>query len=56
MRTPPLVVTYRSVTAAVTALILLSIGLGLAGYGPLLVLHRVAHPVSHELHLDRISG
>jgi len=56
MRTPPHVVTYRSVTAFLTALILLSIGLGFAGYGPLVVLHRVAQPVSHGLHLDRISG
>jgi hypothetical protein len=56
MRTPPLVITYRSVTAALTALILLAIGLGLAGYGPLVVLHRVAQPVSQELHLNRISG
>jgi hypothetical protein len=56
MITPPLVITYRSVTAVVTALILLSIGLGFAGYGPLVVLHRIAQPVSHELHLDRISG
>jgi hypothetical protein len=56
MRTPPHVVTYRSVTAAITALILLSIGLGFAGYGPLVALHRAAQPVSHGLHLDRISG
>ena len=56
MRTPPLVITYRSVTAALAALILLSIGLGLAGYGPLVGLHQVAQPVYHELHLDRISG
>jgi hypothetical protein len=56
MRTPPHVVAYRSVTAALTALILLSIGLGLAGYGPLTSLHRAAQPVFHELHLDRISG
>ncbi|HMD94427.1 MAG TPA: hypothetical protein VKG80_17495 [Trebonia sp.] len=56
MRTPPHVVAYRSVTAAITVLILLSAGLGLAGYGPLATLHRAAHPVSHALHLDRISG
>ena len=56
MRTPPHVVAYRSVIAAVTALLLLCIGLGLAGYGPLVVLHQVTHPVSHGLHLDRISG
>jgi hypothetical protein len=56
MKTPPHVVAYRSVTAAATTLILLSIGLGIAGYGPLVVLHRIAQPVSHELHLDRISG
>lgn len=56
MRTPPLVITYRSVTAAVTALILFSVILGFAGYGPLTALHRVTHPVSHALHLDRISG
>jgi cobalt transporter subunit CbtB len=56
MRAPPFVVTYRSVTAALTALILASIILGFAGYGPLVVLHRAAHPLSHALHLDRISG
>ena len=56
MKTPPLVVSYRSVTAVLTALILLSIGLGFAGYGPLVVLHRAAEPVSHGLHLDRSSG
>ncbi|MGH3211081.1 MAG: hypothetical protein ACRDNO_25315 [Trebonia sp.] len=56
MTTPPLVITYRSVTAVVTMLVLLSVGLGFAGYGPLVDLHRIAQPVSHELHLDRISG
>jgi hypothetical protein len=56
MTTPPLVIAYRSVTAVVTALIVLSIGLGFAGYGPLVVLHRIAAPVFQELHLDRISG
>jgi hypothetical protein len=56
MRTPPHVAAYRSVTAVITALIVLSIGLGLAGYGPLIVLHRTTEPVSHMLHLDRISG
>jgi hypothetical protein len=56
MRTPPLVITYRSVTAAITALIVASIVLGFAGYGPLVVLHRTSEPISHALHLDRISG
>lgn len=56
MKTPPHVVAYRSVTTALTVLILFSIGFGLAGYGPLAVLHRAAQPVSHALHLDRISG
>jgi hypothetical protein len=56
MKTPPHVVAYRSITAVITTLILLSIGLGFAGYGPLVVLHRSAEPVSHALHLDRISG
>ena len=56
MRTPPHVVAYRSVAAAVTALILLSVGLGFAGYGPLVVLHGASEPVWHALHLDRISG
>lgn len=54
--TPPLVVAYRSVTATITVLLLLSIGFGLAGYGPFVFLHQLAHPVSHALHLDRISG
>lgn len=56
MRTPPNVLAYRLVTSALTVLILISVGLGLAGYGPLTALHRVAHPVSDALHLDRISG
>jgi hypothetical protein len=56
MSTPPHVVAYRSVTAALTVLILLSIALGFAGCGPLVVLHRVAQPVLHGLHLDRING
>ena len=56
MRTPPHVIAYRSVTVVITLMILLSAGLGLAGYGPLAVLHRAASPVSHDLHLDRISG
>jgi hypothetical protein len=56
MRTPPFVISYRAVTAALTAAILLSVGFGFAGYGPLTVLHKVAHPAYHALHLDRISG
>jgi hypothetical protein len=56
MRTPPHVVAYRAVTSVLAAAILLSVGLGMAGYGPLAALHRVASPVSHALHLDRISG
>jgi hypothetical protein len=56
MRTPPHAAAYRSVIVAITFLILLSAGLGLAGYGPLATLHRTAGPVSHDLHLDRISG
>jgi hypothetical protein len=56
MRTPPHVIAYRSVTVAITLMILLFAGLGLAGYGPLAVLHGAASPVSHGLHLDRISG
>jgi hypothetical protein len=56
MRTPPLVITYRSVTAAVTALIILFVAFGFAGYGPLTALHQAARPVTHELHLDRIGG
>lgn len=39
MRTPPHVVAYRSVIAAITLLIVVSAGLGLAGYGPLAVLY-----------------
>ncbi len=55
-RTPPHVIAYRSVTAAITVLLLLSFGFGLAGYGPFAVLHGLASPVSHALHLDRIQG
>jgi hypothetical protein len=39
MRTPPQVIAYRSVIAAIMLLIVLSFGLGLAGYGPLGFLH-----------------
>jgi hypothetical protein len=56
MRTPPHVVAYRSAAAALTVVILASIGLGLAGDGPLAALHRAAEPVARALHLDRISG
>ena len=56
MRTPPHVVAYRSVTSAIALLIVLSVGLGLAGYGPLATLHRMSSPISRELHLNRISG
>lgn len=56
MRTPPHVVVYRSVTSVVAVLILLVLGFGLAGSGPLTSLHRVGSPVSHLLHLDRIDG
>jgi hypothetical protein len=55
-RTPPHVVVYRSVTAAITGLLLLFCGLGLAGYGPFAAAHRLASPVTHTLHLDRIQG
>jgi hypothetical protein len=55
-RTPPHVVVYRSVTAAIAGLLLLFCGLGLAGYGPFAPLHRLASPVTHTLHLDRIQG
>ena len=56
LRTPPHIVAYRSVTAAITVLILLSLGFGLAGYGPVSALHRLASPVTHARHLDRIRG
>jgi hypothetical protein len=56
MRTPPHVVACRLVTSALAVLILVWVGVGLAGYGPLDALHPVAHPVTHALHLDRISG
>ena len=56
LRTPPHVVAYRLVTATIAMLLLLSFGLGLAGYGPFSALHGLASPVTHALHLDRISG
>lgn len=55
-RTPPHVVAYRSVTAAIAVLLLLSFGFGLAGYGPLSPLDSLVSPVTHALHLDRIQG
>jgi hypothetical protein len=54
--TPPHVAAYRSVTAVITVLLLLSFGFGLAGYGPFSALHGLASPISHALHLDRIQG
>jgi hypothetical protein len=54
MRTPPHVVAYRAVTSVITAMILASVGFGLAGHGPLTALHGLASPVTHALHLDRI--
>ena len=56
MRTPPNVIAYRSVISSISVLILLALGFGLAGFGPLTPLHRLASPVSHYLHLDRIGG
>jgi hypothetical protein len=53
---PPGVVAYRAATAAVTTLILLFLALGVAGYGPLEILHQAVHPLTHLFHLDRISG
>jgi hypothetical protein len=55
-RTPPHVVAYRSVTATITVLLLVSFGSGLAGYGPFFPLHSLVNPVTHALHLDRIQG
>jgi hypothetical protein len=55
-RTPPNVVAYRSVTATIAVLLLLSFGFGLAGYGPFSLLHSLVNPVTHVLHLDRIQG
>jgi hypothetical protein len=54
-KTPPHAVVYRSLTATITVLLLLSISAGLVGYGPLISLHGLAQPVSHALHLDRIG-
>jgi hypothetical protein len=56
MKTPPHVVVYRSVASGVAVLVLLAFGFGLAGYGPLAPFHRLARPVTHYLHLDRIRG
>lgn len=55
-KTLPHVVAYRSVTATVAVLLLLSFGFGLAGHGPFSPLHSVASPVTHAMHLDRIQG
>ncbi|MGD0602844.1 MAG: hypothetical protein ABSA53_04480 [Streptosporangiaceae bacterium] len=56
LKTPPYTIACRSVTATITVLILLAVGFGLAGYGPGSGLHRLASPVTHALHLDRIQG
>jgi hypothetical protein len=55
-RTPPHFVAYRAVITVVTWLILLALGLGLAGYGPLPVLHDLVTPLTNALHLNQISG
>lgn len=54
--TPPHVVAYRTVVATAAWLILLAVGFGLAGYGPLAVLHAVVVPLTDALHLNQISG
>lgn len=56
LRTPPNVIAYRSLIAAITVLILFAFGSGLAGHGPLTGLHQLVNPVTHSLHLDRIGG
>jgi hypothetical protein len=54
VRTPPNVVAYRCVIAVVTVLVLVSLGFGLAGQGPLASLHRLASPVTDGLYLNKI--
>lgn len=49
--TPPNFVFYRAVIAAVTVILLLALGLGLAGYGRFAALHGLARPVGRALHL-----
>jgi len=55
MRTPPHTVAYRSFISGITLLILLALGSGLAGHGPLTSLHQLVQPITHALHLDRIG-
>jgi hypothetical protein len=50
-RTPPNVVVYRAVTVAITTILLVSLGLGLAGYGPFAALHDLTQQVGDILHL-----
>jgi hypothetical protein len=56
MKTPPSVIAYRAVASLITALIVLAVGYGLAGGGPLTGLHALAAPLTHALHLDRIGS
>jgi hypothetical protein len=41
---------------AITALLLLVLGFGLAGYGPAAALHGLITPLTNALHLNTISG
>jgi hypothetical protein len=50
--TPPSFVVYRAFIVAVTVFLLLSLGFGLAGYGPFAALHGLAQPVGRTLHLS----
>lgn len=60
MRTPPHIVTYRSIISSITVLILIASGFGLAGHGPLIALHQLASPATHFTHhslrLERNGG
>jgi hypothetical protein len=54
--TPPSFILYRAAIAGVTVILLLSLGLGLAGYGQFAALHGLARPVGRALHLTGSGG
>ncbi|MGH3156768.1 MAG: hypothetical protein ACRDNF_09370 [Streptosporangiaceae bacterium] len=56
LRTPPHVVAYRAVTVAITVLLLLLVGFGLAGHGPLSFMNGFARPVTHAFDPNGTQG
>jgi len=56
MKPPPQIVIFRVVTVTITALILLTVGLGLAGRGPLGALGARTSQADQLVHTLRAKG